>query len=567
MRSKSQHSFRQSIQNAIFYNALLPMLILTVSGIVLTMVMLYGSTMVRVKKYSNEAVELTNNLYTCYTEKLNQLSRREDFRQELSDRHISAALYQELYDFVNDAPVKAAFYLTDENYQFLGGSTTYCPSYLTEEGIQTGLIWRRIRSNQGEVAIAGDNSKEKKSLLFAVGVGEAENPSGYVVFEVQWQTFYQKFSGIINLVMADEYHYCFWNNSMLLLDSYHRIEKKMRLRQGIAEHSGQQLFVICKSAFHEKVLIYTYADTTGYLSIYRILIPILVLIFVGMLVLLSVAAHRVADRTGETVDRIARTMEHTEYETLDEPLCINTGDELEKIADAYNRMCRDIHHLIDDNAERAKRQAVSEIRQLEAQFNPHFLFNTLETIRVFIKTDPDKAREAIVALSGILRYSIDNTMTSVRLQEEISYAECYLQIQKTRLQDRLEYKLSVEPEAGECIVPKLILQPLVENAVLYGKSSDGSCTVNVECQIMDGKLWIEVSDLGDPLADERITAIRKLLEQPYNITSHIGLYNVHKRIRLAYGEAYGVTCGRSTSVDGNTFTVILPVKTEEDGNV
>lgn len=582
IQRKTQRSFRQSIQNAVFFNALLPMLILTISGIVLTTAMLYGSTKIRLTKYNKEVVELVNRMYICYTEQLKALSEREDLARELMEGHISIQSYQELYDFVNSAPVRAEFYLTDAEYRILGSSTMRAPFCLTENGIQTSPIWRRSRSDPEKVSVAGENNKDESRFLFAFGIGDVYNPSGYVLFEIKWKDFYRLFTDSYNLVITDEYYYSFWNNSTLLLDSYRRVDMRMRMEEGMVHHEGQKLFIVRSEAFGGKVIVYTYADITGYFSIYSILIPVLVLIFVGMLVFLFAAARRAAGRTGEVVDRIARMMENTQYETLDEPLCINTGNELEKIADAYNRMCREMHRLIDDNVERAKQQAISEIRQLEAQFNPHFLFNTLETIRVFVKVDPERARDAIVALSGILRYSIDNTMMSVQLKEEVYYAECYLQIQKDRLQKNLEYCFLIDEETEKYIVPKLILQPLVENAVQYGKSQDGCCSIEIRCKTVfraaassaeisgeanEKQLLIEVQDMGTPLSDESISDIRNMLELPYNITSHIGLYNVHKRIRLAYGDAYGVVFGRSACGIGNTFTVILPVRTEGVGDV
>lgn len=148
--------------------------------------------------------------------------------------------------------------------------------------------------------------------------------------------------------------------------------------------------------------VVAYVDTTVYTSVYRVIIPSLAMIFAGLVALLFRAAYRVAHRTGQVVDKISQTMENTQHVTLHEPLQINTGDEFEKIAASYNRMCAEICRLLNDNAESARQQVITEIKQLESQFNPHFLFNTLETIRVLVRLDPDSAVRSIVSLSEIL---------------------------------------------------------------------------------------------------------------------------------------------------------------------
>ena len=136
---------------------------------------------------------------------------------------------------------------------------------------------------------------------------------------------------------------------------------------------------------------------------------------------------------------------------FDTPLVIHTGDEFEQIAVSYNQMLGDIHQLMDDKQELARQSALSQIQQLEAQFNPHFLFNTLELIKYMSRIAPDKAGDVIVGLSNLLRDSLDNSISKVTLQQDVEYTKNYLLIQKYRFGDKLAYDFDIAPEASRCM--------------------------------------------------------------------------------------------------------------------
>lgn len=564
MHSSKSGSFQRSIQNAIFFYALIPMLVITTAGIFLTYGTLYRSTRTQLNKAAYEAAQLMDDICTLYVGQLESLSDDALLAKQLKEGRIPTERYQALYSFVNSATVRADFYLLNVYGNILGASTTLTPSYLSEEGRQTSLIWQREKRSPGEAALAGNRGSEEQRLLLLIRVGSLNDPSGYVLFDIRWEDFRARLSDTANLVLTDRHHYAFWSTDELLLDSYRRLATDVRISQGQINRDTRQLYTVSKSAFSGAINVVAYVDTTVYTSVYRVIIPSLAMIFAGLVALLFRAAYRVAHRTGQVVDKISQTMENTQHVTLHEPLQINTGDEFEKIAASYNRMCAEICRLLNDNAESARQQVITEIKQLESQFNPHFLFNTLETIRVLVRLDPDSAVRAIVALSEILRYSINNTIESVLLPEEAHYTEAYLQIQKSRFQDMLTYSIQISPEAKSCIVPKLILQPLVENAIQYGKDNVGRCTILINAQVSENKLFIKVRDTGEPLTDDEFAEIIELIRHPRNYTTHVGLYNVHKRLCLAYGEEYGVFFRRRSSGNGNLFGAVLPVRAQEE---
>lgn len=153
---------------------------------------------------------------------------------------------------------------------------------------------------------------------------------------------------------------------------------------------------------------------------------------------------------------------------LDVTLHIKSYEEFEIIGESYNLMLSSIKDLIASNEEKIRQTSIAEIKQLESQFNPHFLFNTLEHIRYMTKLEPEAVNKMIVSLSSILRYSINNTILDVTIAEDLEYTKSYLLIQKYRFHERFNYTVYMERGTEDCIIPKLIFQPIIENAIKYG---------------------------------------------------------------------------------------------------
>jgi sensor histidine kinase YesM len=209
-------------------------------------------------------------------------------------------------------------------------------------------------------------------------------------------------------------------------------------------------------------------------------------------------------------------------------------------------------------AEAARRQAEAaelalaqaELRALRSQINPHFLFNALNTIRYFVRTDPETARRLLLNLSEVFQRAL-RSGEFVPLRDELSYVEAYLALEEARLDDRLEVEWAIETEAWlDQPVPTLILQPIVENAVIHGvarKSEGGSVRITVE--EADGDLRLRVEDDGVGIEPVRLSEIL----QRGRANSAIGLRNIDARLRALYGDGHRLVIesdlGRGTQVE------------------
>jgi len=165
----------------------------------------------------------------------------------------------------------------------------------------------------------------------------------------------------------------------------------------------------------------------------------------------------------------------------------------------------------------------------------------------------------IVALSALLRYSINNTVRQVVLKDDLTYLDNYLVIQQARFGKRLDYQADIANEALACLVPKLLLQPVVENAIKYGADADGQLTIRAKLQVVDKQLQVEITDKGMGIQPEQLSNLQKLLTQEANDSVHTGIYNIHRRIQLMYGSAYGLTI--ACPPEGGTIVrMVLPVR-------
>jgi len=196
------------------------------------------------------------------------------------------------------------------------------------------------------------------------------------------------------------------------------------------------------------------------------------------------------------------------------------------------------------------RLAEARLRTLEAELQPHFLFNTLHAISTLVHVNPDSADRMISRLSDLLRLTFDRTGTPrVSLQEELEFLQKYLEIEQIRFQDRLTVQYDIDPETLDAEVPRLILQPLVENAIKHGVSPrSGLGTVEIAARIEGADVWLEVRDHGAGPADRTRTASRVGL----------GLANTRDRLECIYGDAH--TLDVADSENGFVVRIRLPLQ-------
>lgn len=232
-------------------------------------------------------------------------------------------------------------------------------------------------------------------------------------------------------------------------------------------------------------------------------------------------------------------MENARDGDLEGVIRIQSDNEFKIIADAYNETIQSLRIQMENNKKMAELVSMAQNKQLESQFNPHFLYNTLENIRYMCKLEPATAERMVFSLSNLLRYSLDGSKAEVTLKEDLEHLESYLTILKRRFGERFRCRIDVEPEAMDLRIPKLVLQPMIENAVKYGFGKQLNLTVELKAYIHEGKLIMICRDDGVGIPQGTLSELTALLEQKENPRRHSGLYNIHRRIDILYGRPTG----------------------------
>ncbi|SFF20717.1 two-component system, sensor histidine kinase YesM [Paenibacillus algorifonticola] len=249
--------------------------------------------------------------------------------------------------------------------------------------------------------------------------------------------------------------------------------------------------------------------------------------------------------------------------------------EITSMASDFNRMLDEIdtltRQLLDSNtklyrAELVKKQ--SELAFLQSQINPHFLYNTFESIKgLAVEEGSDKIFHMVKALAFVFRYSIKGT-DFVTLQEELTLVKSHVHIQQIRFGNRFRVTYCIPDDLLSHKVPKMILQPLVENAIFHGiEQRTGNGLLEITVEQLEGNLVLSISDNGIGIDEEQLRALKSKLSVIQDMTddqrTNIGLVNVNNRIKLNYGEAFGITI--TSKYDTGTMAVInLPLRRDND---
>ena len=246
-------------------------------------------------------------------------------------------------------------------------------------------------------------------------------------------------------------------------------------------------------------------------------------------------------------------------------------NEITELGISFNIMIGRIRELLDAKVKEQENLKKAELKILQAQINPHFLYNTLDTIVWMAETNKtDQVIEIVRALSSFFRISLSKGKDWISIRQEIEHVRSYLAIQRMRYREILDYQIEVDPALLDGTILKLTLQPLVENALYHGiknKRTGGNIQVRVK-RANPEMVALEIQDDGIGFTPYKLAQIQLALNQDagevsFNEGGGFGLENVNKRIKLYYGQQYGLTI-QSQYLEGTTVTALIPFKTLQE---
>ena len=208
-------------------------------------------------------------------------------------------------------------------------------------------------------------------------------------------------------------------------------------------------------------------------------------------------------------------------------------------------MAGDIQYLLDVKIQKEREMRVTEIKMLQSQINPHFLYNTLNTIKWMATIQGSEGiKEIAVCLGRILKSALDNTQDKISIREELGIINDYIRIQSLKYKEKIHFSIEVQDDSLlEYSIIKFILQPVIENAIFHGiEPKEGIGRIEMSIRKENERIYIEVCDNGVGISEEKLGTILKRTDDGNNSMSDgIALNNINKRIKLVYGENYGLT--------------------------
>lgn len=275
---------------------------------------------------------------------------------------------------------------------------------------------------------------------------------------------------------------------------------------------------------------------------------IFILIMICEVILLSIFSIFFAVDIVNPINKLARTIKKFKENNIHEDLVLERDDEIGYLANSFNDMASQIDTLVNSVYKEQLTRKESELKALQSQINPHFLFNTLESINWMAQlNNVPEIRDMVTSLAALMEASIGKGSPKVPLKKELKYVDNYLLIMKNRYGDRLNYESDVDESTLRIEVPKLILQPLVENAIYHGidrTRKQGLIKLTIKRQ--EDKIYIEIMDNGKGMMPEEVQSLNEAFKEDNHEyllginKKSIGLVNVNGRIKLFYGQDYGL---------------------------
>ncbi|WP_235827861.1 cache domain-containing sensor histidine kinase [Brevibacillus migulae] len=265
--------------------------------------------------------------------------------------------------------------------------------------------------------------------------------------------------------------------------------------------------------------------------------------------------------------RLKEKMSQVEKGNLHERVPVASRDEIGMLGEQFNRMVGEMNRLVNEVYMISLREREAELAALQSQINPHFIYNTLEAINMMaIKAGNFDVSDMVSSLGKLMRYTVDRSDGFVKLADEIESLRSYIRIQQTRLGERLHVEMAVDEELVGAYIPKLLLQPLIENAIYHGiENLEAGGTIWLAVTRHEQELRITVKDDGKGLDDHELARLRRLIHIPFhqleeerNGRNGTALRNINQRITLLYGEAYGLEVNGSPG-RGAQFSLSIPI--------
>ena len=507
-------------------------------------------------------------VYDNYYKKIEEMSTS-PVVIDFIDTHLNSNLvYEEFYKFNNIQKVKSTFHIVSSNNVFLAYTTASNPD--TDKIILKKII-PSINKNPKKVLTEANKIKYPHDRYTVYTFGKAvykdEEIIGYIICQL-YEEDIQKLifvEGAELAVITDQYDRIIAATNNIVKGLMNKFTPEYTDSMRYVKIKDGNYHMIKNTLENTNINIYTLNSikydkkTFGFYGIFIASVSIL------LFILMNYLGKRMSIENTKSIDKLLTAIKDLQDGNMNSYVNIDTNDEFEILGNQYNIMLDRLNELIRRNQELSDIRRINEIKKLEAEFNPHFLFNVLETLKYSIIINPKEAQDIIMSLSRILRHSVRDE-ENILFKKDLDYIEDYLKLHKIRFKENLNYSINITDEVENSYVPKLLLQPIIENSIKYGYKEKDNLNIDIIGERIGNDIIFRVEDNGSGMTEEEIQDIRDILQGEENLSKNIGLYNIHRRLNLLYGKNYGL---KINSVYGEGTTVIvktpyLPYRRDEN---
>lgn len=555
-------SFASEVKKLVTRHVLFPVLFAYML-LSVVIVFFYGySVSYSTKKACSQASQRFESVVASYEGELNRIVSDKALQAILLEDENPNSFSSAVYSFVNSQSIGATFFLLDADGKMALGSSTILSSYLDDpSSVNNGFIYRlRTMPDRTIESLNTIGNARANSVVFTIAkaITRGDTVIGFFVFELIPQEIIEYISTgeIGDIVVTNSYYTSLLTSKNEYIDPYSRLKSEFRVSSGIHMVNSQRFYVYSNFIDEIDCRVIVISKVGAFAKVLTVTLGMSLVLMVAFLVIVTKRSGRIVTDEASSIDdllaRIDRMKEVGLYAPID-PMESNFST-LER---SYNQLIENIRDLAESNRQEVQLRELAERRQLESQFNPHFIFNTLEIIRCYIKTDPKMANRMILDFSGLLRYSIDSSHEVCSLKDDLKYVESYLSMNKLCRPSSLDYHIELS-EGLDCVnVPKLCIQPIVENAIKYAPKGK-TLILSVEALKLEGQVCITITDNGSGISESMLSEIRSVMESPNPPKKHFGIYSVNRRLNLCYGQSANMNI-RSDGA-GTTVEIVVPLE-------
>ena len=520
-----------------------------------------------------------------YESAVSYFCRDEEIIKMLGDEKVSdksrTAIYQKMYIMLAGKPTSVSMHLIKSDGSF-SVSTSEMPEIYDINNHRDWGVFRNLNVNDASLQYSNRYTAKngiRYCMAVAHNIKEGDTVIGYVIIDIPEEVFRTALSAVnpalpMKYAVVDKNYYILYDETFgYTPGTFLDIEFRKKVYQ---MEEGKRLYL------QDPYRFLSYSETEGDYQLRAISsVPVELVVInsnyitvttfavaMGAVLMCLILSPLIIRGLTKPLSAIINTMNKVKSGDTGARVTVKNDDEFGYIGKNLNTMLDNLNELYQKDLQKQNRLRLAELKALHSQINPHFLYNTLDSIKWLAKLNGiDDIGIIVSQLGRLLKNSIHNQRDIVQIAEEMSLIGSYISIQKVRYSNKFNVDIEVDESILLCEVPKLIIQPIVENAIIHGiEDKIGKAHLTIRGWKEKERIIFEILDDGVGMSEQELEALRRKVQTEDMGKDSIGLANVDKRIKLYYGEEYGLSMASEQNV-GTVMRLVMPYTEKQQDRI